>query len=328
MPSSPTTKAAAAFVCDCTERMRSACDGLPFYKKREGKRYCVLHYPGEDKSADFDEALQRKLEAEDFDFRGVWLPDEVDFRERIFAGPVIFDYATFNALASFDYATFSAKTSFAFATFRALASFIYATFSEQVCFDAATFSAGANFRGVAFDAGAGFISTTFSARASFDSATFSARASFNSATFSAGADFQHARFRAGASFFYTTFSAEASFRQATFRAEVNFGSATFKDYVRFAGRDEVPVFGDESSLKLQFARIEKPERFSFHTLTLSPHWFVNVDARKFEFINVKWNWYGRQIRRKLGDLRGENALPSYHLMEIACRNLALNAEEN
>src|SRR5436189_3028170 len=59
-------------VCACEGWMRSACAGEPFYKEHEGNRYCVLHFPGKEKSADFEKALQRKLENEDFDFRGVW----------------------------------------------------------------------------------------------------------------------------------------------------------------------------------------------------------------------------------------------------------------
>src|SRR6185295_18419794 len=68
----------------------------------------------------------------------------------------------------------------------------------------------------------------------------------------------------------------------------HFSASTFKDYVRFAGSENTSMFGDASSLDLQFARIEKPDHFSFHTVTLRSHWFVNVDARKFELINVKW----------------------------------------
>ena len=85
--------------------------------------------------------------------------------------------------------------------------------------------------------------------------------------------------RSMANFSDATFSAEVDFGNATFSAEVNFGYATFKEYVRFAGTKENQVFGDQSSLNLQFARIEKPDRLSFHTVPLRPHWFVNVDAR-------------------------------------------------
>ena len=33
---------------------------------------------------------------------------------------------------------------------------------------------------------------------------------------------------------------------------------------------------------------KNPIAFHFHTLSLRPHWFVNIDARKFDFTNVNW----------------------------------------
>src|SRR5437763_14471854 len=79
MPDSSTSEAESDFVCECEEWMRSACAGEAFYEEREGKRYCVLHFPGLEKSADFSVALRRKLENNDFKFWGVWFPDPVSF---------------------------------------------------------------------------------------------------------------------------------------------------------------------------------------------------------------------------------------------------------
>src|SRR5438105_4165289 len=108
MSSSPTTEAppVIAFTCDCDRWMRPACDGLPFYKKHEGKRYCVLHYPGKDKVAAFNKVLKRKLNAQDFNFLGVWFPNNIDFSEFTFTTPAYFNSATFSAQADFDSATF------------------------------------------------------------------------------------------------------------------------------------------------------------------------------------------------------------------------------
>jgi len=41
------------FHCECEEGMESACIGEPFYKEWQGKRYCVLHFPGQEKARDF-----------------------------------------------------------------------------------------------------------------------------------------------------------------------------------------------------------------------------------------------------------------------------------
>ena len=56
------------FVCQCEERFRSACIGLPFYGEYEDTRYCVLHLPSKKKEADFQEALRRKRKDRNFDF--------------------------------------------------------------------------------------------------------------------------------------------------------------------------------------------------------------------------------------------------------------------
>src|SRR5713226_4355584 len=104
MPESPASESESAFVCHCEELMRSACAGEPFYKEHEGKRYCVLHFPGKEKSADFEQALQRKLENENFDFRGVWFPDKPPFERFEFTTTANFISATFSAEADFSYA--------------------------------------------------------------------------------------------------------------------------------------------------------------------------------------------------------------------------------
>ncbi len=236
-----------AFVCDCQKWMRSACAGEPFYQEHEGKRYCVLHFPGAEKGAAFAEALKRKLDAEDFDFEGVWFPNGRDF-------------SNYN-----------------------------------------------------FGAGANFSSAKFGAVANFSSAEFGADAHFSSAKFSAAADFFSATFGAAADFF----------------------SAIFKDYVRFAGGEGKSGFSDQSSLTLEDASIEKPERVSFHTLALRPHWFINADARKFHFTNVKWPDLERHglmqrdgIKQVIEKTETSKGSSSYILLTEACRRLAVNAEEN
>jgi hypothetical protein len=325
MPEPPTSEPESDFVCDCKELVRSACAGEPFYKEHEGKRYCVLHFPDKEKSADFETALQRKLENKDFDFRGVWFP-EVSFDGFDFSAPAYFSYATFSAAAHFSYTTFSAAADFSGATFSAVADFVAATFSAAADFGYATFSAAADFSPATFSAAANFNSATFSAAAYFSPATFSAAANFNSATFSAAADFSSATFSAAAYFNSATFSAAADFDGATFSAAADFPSVTFADHVRFARTKKHQVFTDTSRLDLQFAGIEKPDRVSFHTLSLRPHWFVNIDARKFGFTNV--NWGGLSINEEISRLE-ENHISSPHpLLAIACRNLAVNAEEN
>jgi len=86
-------------------------------------------------------------------------------------------------------------------------------------------------------------------------------------------------------------------------------------------------------LNLQSAQIEKPERVSFHTLTLRPHWFVNVDSRKFVFHGCGMELERNEYRRRDTEPNGkgwpnENLGSPRRLLAIACRQLAENAEAN
>jgi Pentapeptide repeats (9 copies) len=324
------------FVCQCGEWMRVACEGEPFYKEHKGKRFCVLHYPGKGKVAAFDVALQNKLEAKDFNFRGVWFPQAVNFNKFEFSATADFGYATFSAMANFRYATFNAIAYFGSATFSAAADFRYAIFSAAADFNSANFNAKADFSYATFSAAADFRSATFSAAAYFGSAIFRAVANFRSAIFSSAAYFYSATFNAAADFHFATFNAAASFSSAIFcvalylnesifSAAADFRSATFKDQVSFFGSQS---FGDQSSLDLQYVRIDKPDLVSFHTVTLRPNWFVNVDLRKFIFTDVIWEWKKIRIQGEIQSLTKKKIKSPRGLLKIACRQLAENAEAN
>lgn len=294
MTTSPNYEAGSAeFVCQYEGLGRSVCAGERFYKVHEGKRYCVLHFPGDDKRLEFAQALQRRINNRVFDFRGFWFPVEAQFR-------------------SFE-------------------------FDSDADFRNVTFSAGANFSAAVFHTNAQFSSTKFDETATFEGAIFNQGAFFNS----------------------SKFGGEANFDRVTFVGQVTFAGATFADHVRFAGRKKRRLFGIASSLNLEFTRIEKPERFVFHTLDLRPDWFVNVDSRRFQFIDVEWQWSGipnpphvpnsenllRLIdesphnilfvlldwaKAKFRRLESHGtwfSLPD-RLLALTCRQLADNAEEN
>jgi hypothetical protein len=130
------------------------------------------------------------------------------------------------------------------------------------------------------------------------------------------------------------FSGVTGFINCTVNGQIDFSDVTFRSYVQFTGAERNPVFSGTSTLSLWFARSEKPDCVSFHTLSLRPYWFANVDASKFRFINVKWqlNNSSHEIR----DLFEKNdswslvhGLGATHqLLVIAFRNLAVNAEDN
>lgn len=376
------------FVCACEEWMRSACKKLSFYGPHEGRRYCVLHYPGKEKSADFRIAFVGKLERKDFDFRGVWFPDEVRFRGfefgvdanfsqakfnavtdfsratfvgcanfaevtfttlasfagATFSGAVDFAFATFMSLAQFHDATFTAAADFSVVTFGALANFVKAKFSADADFTSAHFETGGYFSYAAFSAGASFSDATFSAAADFTFVQFSAAAHFTNGTFGSNANFSHTVFSAAAEFGVTTFSADTEFDGTLFQAEGNFRRATFAANVRFFGVATEGVaterelkdgallapmaLGNNPSLDFQHARVEQPDRVAFHTLILCPHWFVNVDSRKFVFTDVSWEWEHSSIDDEIAALKAKEVSSPKSLLAIACRQLAENAEAN
>lgn len=247
-----------------------------------------------------------------------------DFDSAVFAGPAYFGHATFKAGARFDYTTFSKEVSFTEASFEGIVGFRKAKFEESVdfwrCtfvklrevdwvqFDEAVFNGHANFSPVTFGSKAWFRAARFAA-VTFGGSRFSAEAVFQDASF-AGVWFVGVEFQNQANFFSTTFKGQAYFSSASFQAltrftlatfggdtlflstvfsgATDFSNAVFKDYVTFSAPYGRGGFTGHSNCDFQHARFERPERVSFHTIALRPHWFLNVDPRKFEFVDVAW----------------------------------------
>lgn len=327
------TQSERGFVCACEEWMRSACAGEGFFSEHEGRSYCVLHYPNQDKAKAFNSVLQKKLEAKDFDFRGVWFPEGASFSKVQFNAPADFSGAIFSGVANFFKAVFIADTrietvdvSFNNAAFRADADFRFARFNIDADFAKTQYSGIADFSSAKFRRSV-FGAAKFSSNAIFSFAKFDDDAFFYSANFGATTKFQETIFNSRVDFSNATFSADADFASVIFTADVDFNHATFASYVRFAGNKDHPVFGDCSYLNLQHARIEKPERISFHTLSLRPYWFVNADASKFKFVNVKWP-QSQSLMPEIESLDSNKVQSPHNLLSIAFRQLAVNAEEN
>src|SRR6266498_951582 len=367
-PKAPEVIQSDSFICDCEVWMRTACKGEEFYKEYEGNRFCVLHYPGNEKADDFKVVLERKLDSKDFDFCGIWFPyranfakarfsvnadfskaifsmgaifrnaefKRADFSNATFSADADFALAKFSEDANFSNANFSAKAHFNDTDFKKAADFREAIFSENVRFIAANFKAAADFSDASFSkevyfsdasftAGPNFSKANFSAAAKFGFASFSADADFSDVSFSAGADFSSAAFSAAANFSSASFGAAAKFNHTSFSDAANFIETTFKDYFYFTGSSSRRSFGDQQRLNFKFAHFEKPDRVSFRTLDLKPHWFVHVDSRKFEFIDVEFRFV---LNEELKYLNNANVIAPHRLLAIACRQLAANAEEN
>ena len=164
---------------------RNACRALPFYGEHEGKRYCVLHFPGEEKRDGFEQVKKSKLAQKDYNFCGAIFPEgtsdffswyefdaDVDFTGAVFVGSANFSFAQFSGKEThFEGAQFSGKrTDFLAAQFSGAGTdFSAAQFSsERTDFSAAQFGAEET----------SFLNTTFLKSVFFTSANFEHRVTF------------------------------------------------------------------------------------------------------------------------------------------------------
>jgi Pentapeptide repeats (9 copies) len=184
-----------------------------------------------------------------------------------------------------------------------------------------------NFEAFHFVSNVSFHHATFNSNTYFGQVKFDGEADFSHAKFDRNVYFHRSAFKTGVSFYKAIFNELAYFGEINIGNEANFRSATFRNYVRFLGALEKPEFGVNIKVNFYFTHFEKPELVSFHTLFLRPRWFINVDARQFEFTNI--TWLGKtKIREELDSLLNEGIALRYKLLAVTYRQLAINAEEN
>jgi uncharacterized protein YjbI with pentapeptide repeats len=293
--------------CDIGHGYQTAC-ASSLHKTHQGRRFCVLHYPVGDgvpeKTEEFEQELERKFRANDYNFCGVEFPDiQKPHGWKIFPGNANFTGAVFHGHADFSHVEFQGAAIFIKAVFKRGASFFRVQFKGGGGCPAAVNSSGAEAEKCA----------------SFEFATFEGSANFTCACFLRAVDFSAA-----------VFEGVAIFRSTEFCTGVVFRDATFRDYLRIEGDKQNRVFGRRSWVDFQYARMEKPEHVIFQEITLRPNWFVNVDAREFEFVNVEWpdllrlRWM-QEDERTLRNMRLDQPRV---LLATACQRLAVNAEEN
>jgi hypothetical protein len=301
------------------------------------------------------------------DFSSATFSGYADFSSATFSGYASFNWATFSGYADFSSATFSDYASFNWATFIGIAAFRSATFSDYAAFRSTNFRGKTSFEWANFRGKTSFGWAIFSDSANFSSASFSDDPYFRSANFSGNADFSSATFAGETSFSFTVFSKEKStnfenanfakdtffdftefnndasfnsvifgsdsdvlFRKTLFAGKTDFRYCTAEGYMRFSNLRQ----GKQNKFDFEDATFDKATRVSFHTLRLCPNWFVNVDSRKFVFTDVTWDnlssdYRNKNIQRELESLQAR-AIDEQkkRLLEIAARQLAVNAEEN
>ncbi len=274
--------------------------------KGQRRRFCILHFPGKKSSEVFQKAIDTKLKEKDFNFRGIWFPDDVS----------VFDKFSFDREADFSHSTFNGKVSFYATIFAKSVEFVGVTFKGEADFDATDFNESVDFSNASFERGASF------------AARFQGEAKFFSCTFHEFAEFFSAEFMGSVNMIGAEFASNADFTRSTFDADTDFTSARFADSLRFVRQDMGrQVFGEYATLCFDSVRIDHPELVFFYGLTLRPTWFVKVDSRKFVFTDVQWLW--SSVNDELQRMRKYYLSGRHHpLLAIAYRHLAINAEEN
>jgi uncharacterized protein YjbI with pentapeptide repeats len=311
------------------------------------------------RGAYFPETLDFRGETFDktLDCSGAVFKDGAHFSEVFFKRSVDFTGAVFGGRADFRYCKFQEETLFASAKFKGEMDFsgsrfgpqARAVFSEIECrekatlndvifngpvdFSSSTFNVEGDFRGAEFWNVANFSRVTFCGVANFVRASFGtipdfyfAPTAFSRTAFKGEADFSSVAFHGKVTFDRCTFKQTFKLVLSTFDKGVDFTEAVFLDYVTFIGTAEQPAFAQSASLDLRQVKVEKPQRVSFQTPYLLPHWFVDVDVREFDFPDV--DWWRNDIKREISNLRRRKVLLPHRKLAIACRQLAVNAEEN
>ena len=321
------------FVCDCESEMLSVCRGLPFYGQLSGKSYCALHLPGDVVGEARREALTRKIDAGDYDFRGVWFSGDFDW---------------FRPTSQFSNFCFESRPNFSYAVFNVKANFNRAAFNEGAVFENTTFNQGANFYGASFGGTANFRRTRFKDWTEFSSAEFKATADFRFAAFTRRTDFTDVTFGD-----YVLFAGIYRNELSDWRSlrliirESKKAKRIHRDVrlVRLALEYSLSIillcfffalraaydwlyvwFGEQDErMDFQFAKIDSPERVYFDALKLRPHWFVNIECRKFNFTNIEWTG---AVREGIHSLKELGVMQPHRLLTTTFQQLALNSEEN
>jgi len=218
-------------------------------------------------------------------FGGSTFEKRADFTSVVFHKDAAFSSAKFEAIADFRDCVFMERADFSRATFT-IGSFWPATFNSPASFYEARFTR-ANFRVSEFKDTASFSYCSFG-HAEFIDTCFFKTADFFMAHFEGQAYFTSATFHEAVRFNMSTFNAEARFTSATFNGETDFNHSVLKSYVIFSGEYDHGGFGNNACCDFRHIEFELPGLVSFHSLTLRPQWFVNVNCRGFEFTDVRW----------------------------------------
>lgn len=215
---------------------KKVCRDLPFYRELDGKEYCVLHYPGQDKIDDFTSVFEERIQENEWDFGMVYFPKAILYENEEFHKNINFSHATFTERLIFQSCTFWGLFNCFDSIFLDDASF-FCEFHKQVNFNSADFQEHAGFSGAKFheESFPSFNRTKFKT-SSFFTSRFNSQTEFKKAIFIGSADFSRTEFKSKVDFSgmllpegkQTTFSF-AKFHETVIFDGVNFYETDFYD---------------------------------------------------------------------------------------------------
>lgn len=197
----------------------------------DGKYYCILHYPIQEKSDEFNEELKNRIGHGNYNFSFTYFPDRLTFSEKIFDKKVNFSYSTFAENVSFISTSFVEGVVFDLATFEKDVDF-YEN-EENIFGNKKVFEGDVSFIKTVFKGKAGFWKIQFKNSSHFSNSEFHQRVDFFSSTFYKTTSFQETIFKGVADFSLVTFLDQAQFFNACFSQTSHFNGVTFKGNVFF-----------------------------------------------------------------------------------------------
>lgn len=223
------------------------CRDIATIRHSDGKYYCLLHLPVDEKDLNEfrniintrkNEAERVRAEKASDDSEEPPVTVELDLRYVYFPAQTSIIGGEFQSRVNLKNSVFSSDADFSSVIFSGYVDFSEAVFSGKGNFNSAVFSEGAGFKSTEFKGEASFRSTTFSLSVNFEKATFHGRALFNTTSFYGeakfwevsffnDADFIHSSFSESAGFYKTSFFRYAEFKNAVFSGDTSFSSTNF-----------------------------------------------------------------------------------------------------
>lgn len=286
---------------------RLVCKELPVNYIYDGKNYCVLHYPDENKhnTTNFNEIIKTRLENRENSFQSVYFSLCNEFSNRIIEGNINFSSATFFDEAQFSRTTFEGEANFYKTTFEWGANFDKAVFKKHLRFDYSTIKNGCFFREAEFCAKVNFNKAIFDTTCFFNKSEFLQSVYFSQSQFLKYLYFDDAIFHENVEFAICLFNQYAYFSNTKFIDGANFVDSTFNDKAFFY-RSKF-----ENSVDFAKVRFGENSQIDFHETIFRDKVYFNkaIVEGYLEFLGNKFHpiFDGKNVLLKLKQARVEKA---------------------